>query len=151
MWNPISVRYCCWFGSLKKLVVVSQLAQFPKELFKQFVMGGEDFQQIMEQNPQSNSRTYFSLNCWPNVVWPNAVINFRLHFLPTQRIRTSGNFFYFYLFERVSERAWTGWEVEGEIDSSRSREPNTGSIPGLQDHDLSWRQPLSYPGAPEFR
>ena len=49
--------------------------------------------------------------------------------------------------ERVRENKWR----EGLRDSPLSREPNSGAIPGLQDHNLSGREmlnQLSHPSAP---
>ena len=54
---------------------------------------------------------------------------------------------------RVREHNQGGGEGEGEADSLMSRDPMWGSIPGLQDHDLTRRQPLSglsHTDAPEL-
>ena len=61
-------------------------------------------------------------------------------------------FLFFYLRQREKAQAGREAEGEGEADSVLSREPNAGSIPGPQDHDLSQRQTLnwlSHPDAPE--
>ena len=49
--------------------------------------------------------------------------------------------FYFFIWERVRAREMT--EGEGEADSLPSKEPDSGSIPGPRDHDLSQRQTLN--------
>ena len=52
------------------------------------------------------------------------------------------------MFEREHERVAEG---EGETDFLLGREPDTGSISGPLDHDLSQSQTLnrlSHPGAP---
>ena len=44
---------------------------------------------------------------------------------------------------RERERAEAGGGAEGEAGSLLSRDPNVGSIPKPQDHDLSQRQMLN--------
>ena len=60
------------------------------------------------------------------------------------------------LFIWHRERAEVGGtaEGEGEVGSCWAGSPTPGSIPGPQDHDLSWRQTLnqlSHPGAPVWK
>jgi len=65
------------------------------------------------------------------------------------------SYFYFLkIFIYLREKAQVGGGAEGDADSPWAGTPMRGSIPGLQDHDLSWRQTLnwlSHPGSPDSK